>query len=86
MNKTAAWAAGWLATWVILTGMAESSDMRPLAAGLAVSTAIAATYILGPKAFPQMAQYARGGVGNATGSKIGSGISSIGRRLQNGNA
>lgn len=50
MTGEGKWFFGYLGTWFVLAAMAESPSLRPLAAALAVSVALTATFIVGPKA------------------------------------
>ena len=45
------WFVGLFGTWFVLTLMAESDQLEPLATALAFSIATAATFTLGPDAF-----------------------------------
>lgn len=44
------WAGAWVATWIVLAGLAELDDTRELAAAFAVSAAFAASVLFLPRA------------------------------------
>lgn len=44
------WIIGYVGTWFLLSLLAEADDTAELAAALAISIALAATFVLGPRA------------------------------------
>ncbi len=56
MTSNIRWLIGLLGTWIILSGMSEVGALSDLAAALAISVAVGATFIIGPKAFDELSK------------------------------
>ena len=50
MVNTSKWLVGYIGTFIILSAMADILNTAELASALAISIAIAATFVFGPKA------------------------------------